>query len=111
MPSPGKVISVLVDEETRLQLDVALARMAQTMGVDRVTISVVLRDVINKIIQNPTPPFDLGWIEGYRAAYGACMHSVQKALAEIIQAPPEMRRGLGIGSVLPDGIDRDGDGG
>lgn len=99
----SKVISVYVDEETQLLFKRALAIMAQQAGVESISASVVLRKVINDIIANPTPPFDQGWVEGYKAAYGRVMHVVQRTLAELLHTPPDVRRGIGIGAVLPDG--------
>lgn len=85
----AKTIGVAVDEETWLQLQHALKQVAAELGVERVTISVVMRQLINNWLGNPKSPFELGWHEGYLTAYGEVMRNIQTMLAGMQDAVPQ----------------------
>jgi hypothetical protein len=93
----GKTISVAVDDEMYLQFQHALLATAATLGVDRISPSVVLREIINRFIAAPQAPFDAGWMEGYRAGYAAVMRVTMNALHELQETGGVDVEGLGIG--------------
>lgn len=91
----AKVLSVALDEETWLQFQHGLRQAAAELGVEKVTTSVLIRQLINQWLGGPRAPFTDGWLEGYKAAYGEVMRVVQNSLAGLAEAPPEPNR-LGI---------------
>lgn len=95
-----KTISVAVDDELYLQFQHALGSIAAGMGVERVSSSVVLRDLISNLLKDPRPPFERGWMEGYKAAYAAVMRTMQEALHRLENDPTAVN-GLGVGMSSP----------
>lgn len=84
-----RIVSVSLTEEMWLQFQHQLQVTAAEMGVQKVTASVVLRQLILQWMGNPQPLFPIGWREGYLAAYGEVMRAVQTTLAELSEAPPQ----------------------
>lgn len=96
----SKTISVAVDDELHMQFQHALALIARQMGVDKVSSSVVLRDLIAKLVESPRPPFDAGFMEGYRAGYASMQRALQEALHKMVTDPTQIE-GFGIGMSSP----------
>jgi hypothetical protein len=96
-----KTLSFAVDDELYLQWQHTLGVIAAQTGVQAVSSSLVLREMLRRMVVAPAPPFEAGWMEGYKAGYGAVMQTAQRALHELSQNPLGAN-GLGVG-LTPDG--------
>lgn len=93
-----KTISVALDDELYAHFQLALKNAAALMGVNSVSASAVLRQLISSWCGDPRPPFESGWHEGYRAAYGAAMRCVEESLHDLANGGPVNGLGLGMSS-------------
>jgi hypothetical protein len=95
-----KTLSVQIDDELYIQWQHALRNAAVELGVHAVSPSVVLRRLITEFCGSQRVPFDAGWLEGYKAGFGAVMRVFQDTLRRVA-ADPEAVPGLGIGMTSP----------
>lgn len=77
-------MSVALDDELWLQFNMALDHMANEMGVDKITPTVVLRQYIVHVARGQQDPFEVGWMEGYRAGFAQVQRAIQESFHRVM---------------------------
>ena len=79
-----RTVSVAIDDELYLQFNAALDRMAADMGIDKITPTVVLRQYIIHVARGQQDPFEVGWMEGYRAGFAQVQRAIQESFHRVM---------------------------
>ncbi len=77
-------MSVSLDDELYLQFHSALDRMANEMGIDKITATVVLRQYVIHVARGQQDPFEVGWMEGYRTGFAQVQRAIQEAFHRVM---------------------------